>query len=363
MKNCITNNTVIGGVGKKQRESGIELLRILSACMVIWLHTNIPWGLQLATDGINNILLHVFEAIAVPAVDIFILISGYFMVNKNSVSIGKPASLLLQYYIFGIAFFIPIYIYRYPNLPFDFSIFLLKHWFLTLYITMYFLSPYLNRIIKGLNLRQCGILLTLSVFFLSVYPIACDYIHLYTSFDTSGMNTVSRWNDDMGNNVITFLLLYLTGGLINKMGLVEKIARKKAMTMWCVSTLLIFCLYDIDMSYTDDVYGSVTLYYHNPLVIIQAVSLFVLFKNFTFKSNIINSLAAAAFTCYLLQGKILRFFHIDSCLTGSSVKMLIYYVLLPIVIYLISYFVYVLYSTIFKKLIGHLDKKVIQYYD
>ena len=96
--------SAVGGVKNcNQRESGIELLRIIAACSVIWLHTNLPWGIPLA-DGANNVLLHIFEGVAIPAVDIFILITGYFMVNRKSVSIGKPVSLLLQYFIFCVYF-------------------------------------------------------------------------------------------------------------------------------------------------------------------------------------------------------------------------------------------------------------------
>ena len=74
----------VGGGKNLNRESGIEVLRILAAFMVIWLHITLPWGMSKCQEGINNVILHIFEVIAVPAVVIFILISGYFMVNKKT---------------------------------------------------------------------------------------------------------------------------------------------------------------------------------------------------------------------------------------------------------------------------------------
>ena len=122
----------IGTPQKKQRESGVELLRILAACMVIWLHTNLPWGYTVSCDGINKVIQHIIEAIAVPAVDIFILITGYFMYNKKELGIGKPISLLIQLLIFKAFFFLLGYIYKYPDLPFGIDFLLPNNYFVTL---------------------------------------------------------------------------------------------------------------------------------------------------------------------------------------------------------------------------------------
>ena len=143
----------MGGGRKNIRESGIELLRILAASMVIWLHITLPWGMPVASGSINILLLHIIEVIAVPAVDIFIIISGYFLANKRERSIGKPISLLLQLVILNSLFFFPKYIYNHPNEPFEF-VFLPNDYFITLYISLYFISPYINKILDGLTKEQ-----------------------------------------------------------------------------------------------------------------------------------------------------------------------------------------------------------------
>ena len=344
------------------RESGVELLRILAACMVIWLHTNLPWGMTIVTGGsLNGILLHVFEAIAIPAVDIFILISGFYLSNKNSVNLFKPVSLLMQYFLFAVLFFLLDYIYLYPNKVFSIDILLPNNYFITLYITMYFFSPYLNLILEGLNNRQCKFFFILISLFLSVYPIMWDYIELYTSINTGGISTVSRWNEDMGNNIITFFFIYLLGGLIRKTGFHNRFKISNAVMIWALITTIVILLYYVDEMFTDEDFGSVTLFYHNPLVIIQAVTLFVIFKKIKIRSGFINKMAAAAFTCYLLQAHVLGIFKKEAFLKGNPALLMLYYLIMPLIIYSLSYCAYKLYSICTKRIMTKFEKKIIYY--
>ena len=68
---------------KIKRSPNIELLRIISMMMVLVLHC-LSWGGAL--DYRSGIQLYVYwwlEALAIVAVDIFVLISGYFLVESK----------------------------------------------------------------------------------------------------------------------------------------------------------------------------------------------------------------------------------------------------------------------------------------
>ena len=68
---------------KIKRNPNIELLRIISMMMVLVLHC-LSWGGAL--DYRSGIQLYVYwwlEALAIVAVDIFVLISGYFLVESK----------------------------------------------------------------------------------------------------------------------------------------------------------------------------------------------------------------------------------------------------------------------------------------
>ena len=70
-----------------ERKSNIELLRIFTMIGVIILHYNNPTiggGITYATKGSANFyILYFLESLFACAVDLFILISGYFMCTNN----------------------------------------------------------------------------------------------------------------------------------------------------------------------------------------------------------------------------------------------------------------------------------------
>jgi surface polysaccharide O-acyltransferase-like enzyme len=101
-----SQNTVV--TNKKQRQSGIELLRILAAMGVVVLHYNNPMiggGLTYA-KGINSALLYLLEALFVCAVNLFVLINGYFDINHQSRDLIKPLRLIVEVIFFNEAFYL-----------------------------------------------------------------------------------------------------------------------------------------------------------------------------------------------------------------------------------------------------------------
>lgn len=86
------------------RNTNIDLLKTIASLMVIILHynnKNIGGGFQYAT-GMNLYLLMLFECFCIGAVNIFILISGYFLIESNKRNLGKPLRLLLQVSLFSL---------------------------------------------------------------------------------------------------------------------------------------------------------------------------------------------------------------------------------------------------------------------
>ncbi|MDY6352142.1 MAG: hypothetical protein SPL57_03760, partial [Lachnospiraceae bacterium] len=89
-----------------RRQSGIELLRILAATGVIVLHYNNPvigGGLNTA-EGINRGLLYFLEALNVCAVNVFVLINGFFDVEHQKRDLMKPLKLIVQVMLFNRGF-------------------------------------------------------------------------------------------------------------------------------------------------------------------------------------------------------------------------------------------------------------------
>lgn len=78
---------------EKKRESNIELLRILAMIGVIVLHYNnseIGGALKyVQPDSLNEIILLALESMFICAVDVFVLITGYFLSNSRKRNLDK----------------------------------------------------------------------------------------------------------------------------------------------------------------------------------------------------------------------------------------------------------------------------------
>ena len=69
---------------KKERQSNIELLRIFLMLGVIILHYN-GVGALYSAHGINYLIVIGLESLCICAVDLFMLISGYFSARLQGI--------------------------------------------------------------------------------------------------------------------------------------------------------------------------------------------------------------------------------------------------------------------------------------
>ena len=159
-----------------KRESNIELLRILLIIGVIILHynnVNGGGGLKYAEVGtVNRYILFVMESIFICAVDLFMIISGYFMITSETRNLWKPIKLLTQVSFFRVT------IYLVDSFISD--EFVVKeiigclvpiNYFVILYVVVYFLSPYLNIVMKKLNKSNVTVFMIIMFFWFSIYLV------------------------------------------------------------------------------------------------------------------------------------------------------------------------------------------------
>ena len=92
------------------RLSGIELLRIIAMAGVIILHYNngqIGGGLKFVSEGsVQQYLLYFTENLFIGAVDLFVMISAFFLCTTNKRKSIKVFELILQVILFDEAFYI-----------------------------------------------------------------------------------------------------------------------------------------------------------------------------------------------------------------------------------------------------------------
>ncbi|EOL42791.1 acyltransferase [Enterococcus caccae] len=163
----------------KVRKSNFELFRILSAFMIVMhhyvVHSEWNFGENLS---IKPIFLDIVGSAGKFGVNCFLLISGYFLVNKAF----KPKKLLnlwLQVFFYSICIFLIFAFFgKDPSIlnvknliVVSFPITFQQYWFISSYVLLYCLSPFLNILVVNMKKKQHVFLLIFLLMYLSIKPV------------------------------------------------------------------------------------------------------------------------------------------------------------------------------------------------
>lgn len=345
---------------RTERQSNIELLRIITALGVIILHYNNPnigGGFSKASGSANMLIMAFFQAVFVCAVNLFILISGYFMRHSRKRDLLKPIELLSQLLIFEL-FFICI-----KELPSGNQIngeillgyFRPSYWFIFVYIALYLISPYINILWDVLKEKDKKNLLIIMIGVFSIYPIIIDMASYISTLDISGMGTVGLDGSQAGYTIVNFVLMYLIGLYIRDKDEAKENddAPKRTVAPWLVLNILVILIWSIlDQTVFNRHTGLIPAWaYMNPFVITEAILFFTLFKRLKLKSNnVINSLAAASFPSYLIHINLLGYCNIEKFAQGNPIALFLHIIGCAVIIYLISFILLQLYQVVTKPL-------------
>lgn len=333
------------------RKSGIELLRIFAMLGVIVLHYNDGRAFVYANSEINRIVLWILESLCICAVDLFVLISGYFLSATQKRSLLKSVELIIQVIVFKVG----IYIFTIfsSNTPFSIKKLILNmipnNYFVVFYITLYIISPYLNNIFTAFTKAQWNkFIITMYITF-SVYPTGVDLLEEILGREFMGLSNIGAWGAQQGFNVLNFILLYFVGAYLRYNPISKKIPIWKQLISVGITVLVIFVWFLFTTKLTRLELSSAWVY-HNPVVILLSALLFILFNSFSFSNRIINELAKASLTCFLFHGMLLQYMKIEKYATGKVFVMIAHIIAVTIVCYLSSYVVYKIYNGMFKTL-------------
>lgn len=286
---------------KIKRNSNIELLRIISMLMVLVLHC-LAWGGALDyNSGINLCVYWWMEALSIIAVDVFVLISSYFLIEvkfkaKNVFKVAVGGVWIYSVLFTFIAMKIDTQAITITALiKACVPILTKKYWFVNSYVLMYIVSPYLNKLIHSLSKKQ--------------FSILTGYLLIFFSIRSTIFPMTWSQDDTAGMGIIGFVMLYCIGAWIR---LYYK--RNGRILKWlCIylgmSFLLVVSKVGIIMIGADSL--STKFYsYASPLVIMEAVSLFLVFLNKNPMkqgfSNSVNKIAKHSFSVYIIHFSMLN---------------------------------------------------------
>jgi len=274
----------------KKRESNFELLRIFLMVMIITGHVSVhhenPYVL---TNGEEIFKLFLWGMICV-SVNTFILISGYFGIQFKK---DRLLRLIIQTMFYSIVFMIIAIIFGWRTFNARMDLFALlpiitkQYWFVTCYVVLYILSPWINIWVGSLNVNMYRRFLLTG--FLIVY--------LWPTFNY--LINAPQFIRDAGYGIVNFIYLYMLGRYIH-LYYEEKHSSFFYGCGYLISTIILFiCQYSL--SWLLGFEFTSWLSYNTLFCLISSVCLFMAFKNLSFYSAKINYWAKPCLAVYLIH--------------------------------------------------------------
>ena len=335
-----------------ERNSAIELLRIFAGMAIIVLHFNF-WNLHVVdlTTGVTQVTLLFLESICVCAVNVFILISGYCSANSKKINVERLLNLVLQTSAFRFGFAVLVCVMHGEWLIKSLLGALLPvNYYVILYVALMLVAPFINLGMDKLSEKSLQKLMWISWLVFSIYPTIIDVIEECLGKNFMGLNSISIKGSIEGYTIVNFMLVYGIGVYIRKMDLVEKYNKAILKKIVCFSLISIFIWHELlpKTSYN----------YSNPLVILEACAIFMLFSKMNFRNRFINFVAPASFTCFLIHGYFLNLIGNIIQIEDSFLFVIGLLSVCVIGIYVMSVMVMQMWNFIFKYTLGYMTAKL-----
>lgn len=281
----------------RYRDSNFELLRIVAMSFIV-LHHFIYHGIGLYKYLSSNVVSDyrmdiaiILNSFLIIGVNLFVMISGYYTIKASTKSIIKIYIICAFYGLFAYiitSLFINEGTFKFLS-AFVRLIFPLSYptyWFITQYVILMLLSPFINSWLKSSNLKQ--------ILYLIVILLV---VNVWFGFFRGEKHLVN------GYNFFNFILLYVIGFYISLPGnKLTSTFKSHLILWWIISSLsLSIIAYTIHAFDLPRKYLSMMFYYNNPIVIFSTVILFIYFSKLHFNNKIINWLSGSILAVYLIQ--------------------------------------------------------------
>lgn len=344
---------------KTERNSNFELMRITSMFMIVIWHFIFHSNILAKTSGTLNLIIYFIYIIVSIHVNSFILVSGYFQYNKKFKP-RKIVSLITTTWFYKLIYAIIFSVTGIVTItktemlffiqPFNFNYgFGEFYWFINIYIFLYLLSPFINKLIETLSQRQHKTLIIILLIMLSIVPTV----------------TLNSTLNNNGYTIASFVMLYIIGAYFGKYKLRENYHFKNFSKNKYQLLLLVLFIISIFLaitpkiitdyfenstieilSYVKYLFGLKLIDYISPVIILESVLYLLLFETFDFKSKFINKVASLTFGIYLVHENnfLVKFLYDRLPISVNGViypnviiKMLLYSIIIFIVSAIIEY--------------------------
>lgn len=268
----------------RERNYGIDLLRIVSMLMVCTLHVLGQGGVLFSAEpGSANYETALFLETAVfGAANCYALISGYVGADAKF-KYGNIIKLWLEVFFYTGGTTLLFHIFA-PGSVRELETWRAfspvmngQYWYFTAYFGIFFFIPFFNKLINSLGRRHRAMLLLTIFIIFSVMP---------TLWGKDAFVTRS------GYDALWLALMYLTGGCVKKSPIIGKLSKWVYLCIYVLCTVISYLARGHFIAYVA------------PTIFIGSIALVALFAKFKFPpiwTKIISVLSPLAFGVYLLH--------------------------------------------------------------
>lgn len=265
---------------KAPRQSNMELLRIIAMVMVLIVHVNFDTlgSPDKTVLELNTFARVFFEGASKGCVNLFVMISGWFLIKPSLKGFSKLVFQVLFFVVFGALLN--------SLITGDWSIdlyemqrkFFTLYWFVISYLGLYILSPILNAFLKQASQKTILQFLCAFYAFQTIYGWILDWQFIGRGFST-----------------FSFIGLYV---LAYYLRMAKSKVCTKGLIIYAVAVVVNMIIYFLPIDDSLRLNNN----YTNPLVIMECCGMMMWFSTLKIRSNkIVNCLAGSALAVYLFH--------------------------------------------------------------
>jgi surface polysaccharide O-acyltransferase-like enzyme len=313
----------------KVRQSNFETLRILSMLMIVLLHFG-TYGISkyisiAELSAINQFFYHFIKILSIVGVNIYVFISGYFLC-KSEFKWKSAIRIIRETFIFSMLIYISLTVFQFTQfsisnvIDFAFPIFLSNYWFITVYMLLYLLSPYINILMKNLSKHHHLRLILL------LFMVNCIW---------QVINPINSFGVNSGYSIIHFIFIYIIAGYIRNYGFFKFNLQKYfylSIYLTLAAALAFFERSTLELPFK-------LLTYNSPFIVIMSYTLFMYFKELSFSSKFINVISGHVLGVYLIhEHPMIRYRLWDNIMNwidGSDSLLIVSYLLYAVCVFIV----------------------------
>ena len=224
-------------MAKKKRMANLELLRCVAMMMVVVLHylgkSQLLPELTGESLGAQGVAAWLLESFSVVAVNVYMFISGYFLCT-SSFKLSRLLKLWLQVWLYSVGFGLSgmmtgvmteISVDTHFFLTLLFPVWMEHYWFMTAYIFLYLLLPFIGIALRHMTKQQ---LRSTVIMLLIVFSVIKSVLPLRLEMDAKGYDCI--W----------YLCVFAVAAYVRRFGIPALEKKGRGILLYVVCVLLIF---------------------------------------------------------------------------------------------------------------------------